>query len=260
MGLGEPAVAFAVDNTLALQALRRGDHEQALTFFAAAERHVADASVNDASIFYLNRGNLRLQRLELGLARRDLDRCISLATAVGADIVEHELEVSEFMARHNVGYPEYLAGNLPLSLEIMDQAAAMPVGASLAISAMDRARVLIEAGLSDAADRALLGAQEEFRRGRLHPGARRDRARARRLRRPERQSQGRAGARGFGSDPVQAAWQPSLAPGRRAVLAGSGPCRRAAANPADRARLAADRGASTTPSNAGAPFRTDSPR
>jgi hypothetical protein len=168
VGLGEPSVAFAVDNALALQALRRGDHEQALTLFAAAERHVADASVNDASIFYLNRGNLRLQRLELGLARRDLNRCIRLASAVGADTAEHELEVSEFMARHNVGYLEYLAGNLPLSLEIMDQAAAMPVGASLAISALDRARVLIEAGLSDAADRALLGAQEEFRRGRLH--------------------------------------------------------------------------------------------
>jgi hypothetical protein len=166
--LGEPAVAFAVDNALALQALRRGDHEQALTLFAAAERHVADASVNDASIFYLNRGNLRLQRLELGPARRDLDRCITLATAVGADTTERELEISEFMARHNLGYLEYLAGNLPLSLEIMDQAAAMPVGASLAISALDRASVLIEAGLSDAADRALLGAQEEFRRGRLH--------------------------------------------------------------------------------------------
>jgi hypothetical protein len=166
--LGEPAVAFAVDNALALQALRRGDHEQSLRLFTVAERHVADASVNDASIFYLNRGNLRLQRLELGAARRDLDRCIALATAVGADAAEHKLEISEFMARHNLGYLEYLAGNLPLALEIMDQAAATPVGASLAISALDRARVLIEAGLSDAADRTLLGAQEEFRRGRLH--------------------------------------------------------------------------------------------
>ena len=50
----------------------------------------------------------------------------------------------------------------------MTETRAMPVGVSLAISALDRARVLIEAGLSDAADRALQGAQEEFRRGRLH--------------------------------------------------------------------------------------------
>jgi hypothetical protein len=44
--------------------LRHGDHEVALQRFDAAERHVADASINDASVFYLNRGRLRLQRLD----------------------------------------------------------------------------------------------------------------------------------------------------------------------------------------------------
>ena len=50
---------------------------------------------------------------------------------------------------------------------MMDQAAAMPSGASLAISALDKSRVLIEAGLSDAADAALLSA-ERVPRGRLY--------------------------------------------------------------------------------------------
>ena len=106
--LADPGVAFAVENAIALQALRRGDHEVALLRFEAAERHVADASVNDASVFYLNRGNLRLQRLELSTARRDFDRCIALAAAVdGADA--SKMKVSEFMARHNLGYLEFLA-------------------------------------------------------------------------------------------------------------------------------------------------------
>ena len=74
-------MAFAVENALALQALRHGDHGAALQRFEAAERHVADASINDASVFYLNRGRLRLQRLELSMARRDFARCLTLTAA-----------------------------------------------------------------------------------------------------------------------------------------------------------------------------------
>ncbi len=166
--LGDPAVAFAVDNAAALQAARRGDHRAALERFTAAEVHVTDASVNDALILYLNRGNLHLQRLELAAARRDLNRCLSLAAAVGPEAADSRVRSSEFMARHNLGYLEFLAGNLPLALELMDRAAAIPTTASLAIAALDKARVLIEAGLSDAANSTLLRAEGEFRRGRLH--------------------------------------------------------------------------------------------
>ena len=166
--LDDPAVAFAVDNTLALRALRLGAYAEALERFQAAERHVADASVNDALILYLNRGNLRLQRLELAAARRDLNRCVAIAAAVGGDASDNRVKSSEFMARHNLGYLEFLAGNLPLALRLMDEAAALPTVASLAIAALDKARVLIEAGLSDAADAALLSAEREFRRGRLY--------------------------------------------------------------------------------------------
>lgn len=74
-------MAFAIENALALRALRHGDHEVALQRFEAAERHVADASMNDASVFYLNCGRLRLQRLELSMARRDFDRCLTLTAA-----------------------------------------------------------------------------------------------------------------------------------------------------------------------------------
>ena len=39
-----------MDNSLALRALRHGAYQEALEHFQAAERHVADASVNDALI------------------------------------------------------------------------------------------------------------------------------------------------------------------------------------------------------------------
>ena len=138
--LDDPAVAFAVDNSLALRALRHGAYQEALEHFQAAERHVADASVNDALILYLNRGNLRLQRLELAAARRDLNRCVALAVAVDSEASDSRVKSSEFMARHNLGYLEFLAGNLPLALQLMDEAAAIPTVASLAIAALDKAR------------------------------------------------------------------------------------------------------------------------
>src|SRR5215203_144542 len=166
--LDDPAVAFAVDNSLALPALRHVAYQEALEHFQAAERHVADASVNDALILYLNRGNLRLQRLELAAARRDLNRCVALAVAVDPEASDSRVKSSEFMARHNLGYLEFLAGNLPLALQLIDEAAAIPTVASLAIAALDKARVLLEAGLSDAADATLLRAEQEFRRGRLY--------------------------------------------------------------------------------------------
>ena len=162
---GDPALQFAVDSATALNLLRRGDHDGALTRFASAERYVRSASTSDACILYLNRGNLMLQNLQLAAARRDLDRVIQLADA---EPDNEPLRAWQFMARHNLGYLEFLAGNLPHALRMMDEAAAMPVAVSHAISDLDKARVLIEAGLSDAADQTLQEAESEFRRGRLH--------------------------------------------------------------------------------------------
>ncbi|HET9649055.1 MAG TPA: CHAT domain-containing protein, partial [Microlunatus sp.] len=162
---GDPSLEFAVESALALQLLRRGDHAGALEHFAAAERNVRHAPASEACILYLNRGNLMLQDLQLAAARRDLNRCISLAED---DSDDGRRRVWQFMARHNLGYLEFLAGNLPQALRMMDEAAAVPVAVSHGIAALDKARVLIEAGLSDAADRTLREAEAEFRRGRLH--------------------------------------------------------------------------------------------
>lgn len=161
-----PELGFAVHNASALRSLRFGDTDEALRQFSVADTLADGATVPERCTLLLNRGNVYLQRLELGDARRDLQRCITLADEeIGSS---PELATHAFMARHNLGWLEFLAGNLPAALRLMDEAAAQPADASLAISALDKARVLIEAGLSDAADRALADAAAQFRRGRLH--------------------------------------------------------------------------------------------
>lgn len=174
---GAPGIRFSVDSAVALQLLRRGEHAAALERFAAAERNAAYASRSEACILHLNRGNLLLQQLALPAARRELNRCLDLTAAAeprsgvppdGPASEDDQLRAWRFMAQHNLGYLEFLAGNLPLALRLMDEAAAEPVGVSYAIAALDKARVLIEAGLSDAADTVLQRAAQEFRRGRLY--------------------------------------------------------------------------------------------
>ncbi|GAA2098246.1 CHAT domain-containing protein [Microlunatus panaciterrae] len=164
-GIGAEALAFAIDNARGLRAMRDGDEDEALRHFASAEEHLAEAPVEDACILLLNRGTLRLQQLDLAEARADFERCIALVSAQQSD---DSLLNLAFMARHNLGYLEYLAGNIPAALQTMDQAAGMPIDGSRGISYLDKARVLIAAGLIDAADRTLLLAEDEFRRGRLH--------------------------------------------------------------------------------------------
>ena len=106
VALGEPGLELAAHTAAALRSLRRGRHEEALLAFSAAERLLPHAERRDACNLYLNRGTLHLQRLELSEARLDLERWVQLAEG-GSD------PEALMMARHNLGYLEYLRGNLP---------------------------------------------------------------------------------------------------------------------------------------------------
>jgi hypothetical protein len=114
-----------------------------------------------ASNILLNRGSLQLYRGQLSAARQDLLRSAELAA-------EHGLRVEEFKARHNLGYLEFLAGNLALALKTMDDAQAINAKVSLAVALLDRARVLLEAGLHRESDDSLIEAAALFRADRLH--------------------------------------------------------------------------------------------
>ncbi len=153
-------LTFAVRQARALRALRVGSVDEALAHFATAEQLLGSAADLDVCKMLVNRGTLRLEQLDLTGARRDFERCMARAAGDPA------LELFGAMARHNLGYVEFLGGDLPAALRLMDEALRWADQTTVATSLLDRARVLIEAGLTDAADVTLREAAEQFRQGR----------------------------------------------------------------------------------------------
>ena len=159
--IGARDLAFVVNQTLALRATRSGQVEQALGHFADAEALAGDAADLDVCKMLVNRGVLHLERLELGRATRDFEHCLARADD------RPELLTMAMMARHNLGYVKFLAGDLPGSLRAMSDAADLGGQAGPAVAWLDRARVLIAAGLIDAAQLTLTEAAQRFRQGRM---------------------------------------------------------------------------------------------
>ncbi len=88
----------------------------------------------------LNRGVLHMSAGRLAAARADTEGAERAARASGAD-------VAAFMATHNLGYVRFLSGDITGALETMAVATELlPTGAT-GVPAMDRARVLLSAGL-----------------------------------------------------------------------------------------------------------------
>ena len=141
--------------------VRAGDFESGLTHLDSAVALIEHAEPAHASNILLNRGSLHMYRGQLAAARQDLSRSAELAA-------EHGLLVEEFKAKHNLGYLQFLAGNLALALKTMDDAQAINAKVSLAVALLDRARVLLEVGLHREADDTLIEAAALFRADRLH--------------------------------------------------------------------------------------------
>lgn len=144
----------------AVIALRAGRFDDALAAFADAERLLDHADANDQFAVHLNGGTLRMYRGDLTGARRSIRAAVGVARRAGMD-------VAEFKALHNLGYLEFLRGDLPAALR--DMAAAFEVGGDLprGIPLLDHARVLAEAGLARSAEESLARAADIFRRDRL---------------------------------------------------------------------------------------------
>jgi tetratricopeptide (TPR) repeat protein len=136
--------------------VRAGHFEAGLAHLDSAVALIEHAEPAHASNILLNRGSLQMYRGQLAAARQDLSRSAELAA-------EHGLLVEEFKAKHNLGYLEFLAGNLALALKTMDDAQANNAKVSLAVSLLDRARVLLEVGLHRESDDALIEAAAIFR-------------------------------------------------------------------------------------------------
>ncbi|HET7474457.1 MAG TPA: CHAT domain-containing tetratricopeptide repeat protein [Dermatophilaceae bacterium] len=150
----------AVRNNRALLLLRTGETALALRAFDAAAELIDTAEPFDRACILLNRGSLHLEGGDLVAARADLLR----SAQVSADSGDRLLE---FKARHNLGFVEFLAGNLPRALADIATAAELDPGGRHGIVLLDQARILREAGLGRDALASLDAATELFRRDRL---------------------------------------------------------------------------------------------
>lgn len=132
---------------------RSGDPVGALAAFREAEQGRTLMAAEAQVQLLLNRSSLLSNVGELGAASVDLATAATLADKTGrADL--------HFMAVHNQGYAEFLRGNFPTALALMKRADAMDVEVDRAIARLDRARVMLEAGLIDEALHVLLTALE----------------------------------------------------------------------------------------------------
>ena len=120
------------------------------------------AGPSDLAAALLNRGLMHMMAGRLDEARRDTIAAEHAATDAGRTRVV-------LMARHNLGYVAYLAGDLPGALLTMEHAVQVAPGAIDGMQALDRAKVLLSAGLLAEAAEFTAHALGMFRANRAMP-------------------------------------------------------------------------------------------
>lgn len=123
--------------------LRSGRLDEALEWLNAAIPLLAGDSHRDVEArAFLNRGTLHLTAGRVSAARADLRRSAELARA--ADMTQLAAK-----ADHNVGYCDYLTGDIPAALHAYGKAERALAGKPglVGVVLMDRARALLQAGL-----------------------------------------------------------------------------------------------------------------
>jgi tetratricopeptide (TPR) repeat protein len=184
---GSPELRSRVLMTLAYQQAETGDYTSAMSSLDAAEQadpnSIAMATANRAVLLHklgrsqeserqfeqalelldgnesldlvatlMNRGNLYMSTGKIEKALSDTRRAYEVSQAAGYQQVE-------FMALHNLGWVQYLAGDLPSALDLMARASRRVPESAQGVPALDRARVLTAAGMfseaKEAVDRAL---------------------------------------------------------------------------------------------------------
>ena len=158
--VGSAPLLAKVRGQRALVVLRSGDTGAALQRFDEAAALIDDALPRDRAIIMLNRGVLHLEHSDLPHAASDLDRSVGYAEDAGDDRLAS-------MARHNLGYVDFLAGRIPRALAAFEEAARTCPGGPHPAMQLDHARVLHEAGLVREADGILALAADRVRDERL---------------------------------------------------------------------------------------------
>jgi tetratricopeptide (TPR) repeat protein len=143
--------------------MRVGQAAQALAGLDTALRLLDESDPEGVCRALLNRSDVHIQLRDLTRARADLARCVDVAGRHGLDVIGAK-------ASHNLGYWLMLAGDLPGALREMDAVAPTLGALSPAMAAVyyvDRAQVLLAAGLFREADDDLAHAVELLRAGRV---------------------------------------------------------------------------------------------
>jgi tetratricopeptide (TPR) repeat protein len=145
-----PASAAVLEGQVGLLALGRGEFDRAVSWLSRGIAGVGD-DPERRNAMYLNRSVAHMQARRLAEARSDLEHA-----AADLEVVGDAQGLA--MVRHNAGYLSLLEGELVQALQQMGSARAVfqaesPISA--AISDLDRAEVLRDAGLVTEAERTL---------------------------------------------------------------------------------------------------------
>ena len=146
--LGDDALRARVDYQRANIHGRVGDLASAWDGLEGAVRRLDAFAEHEQCSVHLSRGMLAFELLRPHEALESFAEAARLAHDLGG--VEQE-----FMARHNEGYAAYLLGDLPRSLAGMSVAEELDADVFRAPGRLDRARVMLEAGLVKEAVEAL---------------------------------------------------------------------------------------------------------
>lgn len=158
--LDEPAISVLVRSQRGALAIRRGDFPAAVAEYSDVLPLIEYASAFDRGVILSNSAVAHLYSGDLRRARPLFNRAVRAAAQDGS-------RREEAKRRHNLGYLEFLAGDLPGALQQMAEARAVSPDLPDGIGLLDRARVLAEAGLLREANSLLSEAAQVFRRDRM---------------------------------------------------------------------------------------------
>jgi tetratricopeptide (TPR) repeat protein len=157
--LDDPGLRVLLFCQRGLIELRGGSLARSRTSLDAAAELLEHAAPRDQASVLINRGNVAIAEGRLAEARADFERSAEISAQTG-------LAIERLHSQHNLAYVEFLLGELARALRLMDEARHSGMGED-GIVLLDRARVLIEAGLATDADDSLARAATLFRRHRV---------------------------------------------------------------------------------------------
>jgi CHAT domain len=131
--------------------LRAGRPAAALLDLDRAVSLLSYATPVEQCKIMMDRGDAHHELRQIKLAHADFAAALQIAT-------RHSLDELVFRNTHNLGYTEYLAGNLPRALSLMPTVADATSDYARGVVGLDRAAVLLSAGLLQETDTTLLQA------------------------------------------------------------------------------------------------------